>query len=49
MGAHRLYDVRMLRTERYKFVYSPHDIDELYDEQRVASKLDLTEADAVAS
>jgi arylsulfatase A-like enzyme len=32
-GASRgLYDVRMLRTERYKFVYYPHDIDELYDE-----------------
>ena len=28
-----LYDVRMLRTERHKFVYYPHDIDELYDEQ----------------
>ena len=28
-----LYDVRMLRTERYKLVYYPHDIDELYDEQ----------------
>ncbi|MBI3971992.1 MAG: sulfatase-like hydrolase/transferase [Chloroflexi bacterium] len=33
-GASRgLYDVRMLRTERHKFVYYPHDIDELYDEQ----------------
>jgi arylsulfatase A-like enzyme len=28
-----LYDVRMLRTERYKLVYYPHDVDELYDEQ----------------
>ena len=28
-----LYDVRLLRTERYKFVYYPHDVDELYDEQ----------------
>ena len=28
-----LYDVRMLRTERHKFVYYPHDIDELYDAQ----------------
>ena len=27
-----LYDVRMLRTERYKLVYYPHDVDELYDE-----------------
>jgi arylsulfatase A-like enzyme len=26
-----LYDVRMLRTDRHKFVYYPHDIDELYD------------------
>jgi arylsulfatase A-like enzyme len=33
-GASRgLYDVRMLRTERYKLVYYPHDADELYDEQ----------------
>jgi arylsulfatase A-like enzyme len=31
--ARGLYDVRMLRTERYKFVYYPHDSDELYDEQ----------------
>jgi arylsulfatase A-like enzyme len=28
-----LYDVRMLRTERYKLVYYPHDVDELYDER----------------
>jgi arylsulfatase A-like enzyme len=27
-----LYDVRMLRTERHKLVYYPHDVDELYDE-----------------
>jgi arylsulfatase A-like enzyme len=33
-GASRgLYDVRMLRTERHKLVYYPHDRDELYDEQ----------------
>jgi arylsulfatase A-like enzyme len=33
-GASRgLYDVRMLRTERYKLVYYPHDVDELYDER----------------
>lgn len=33
-GASRgLYDVRLLRTERYKLVYYPHDVDELYDEQ----------------
>jgi arylsulfatase A-like enzyme len=27
-----LYDVRMLRTERHKLVYYPHDVDEVYDE-----------------
>lgn len=26
-----LYSQRILRTERYKFVYNPHDLDELYD------------------
>ena len=28
-----LYDVRLLRTERHKLVYYPHDVDELYDVQ----------------
>ncbi|MGH2356353.1 MAG: sulfatase-like hydrolase/transferase [Chloroflexota bacterium] len=40
-GASRgLYDVRMLRTERHKLVYYPHDVDELYD--TVADPWELT-------
>ena len=42
-----LYTIRMLQTDRYKYVFHANDIDELYDSAIKAGRLEASEKKAL--